>query len=273
MGPKRGRFHDDSHAADYDRRAARSDIRARLTPLLVEALAAARPVRLLDLAAGTGRFTYPVAAALPGASVVALDEAPAMLKVAQERRAEERAGNVALVCGSAEALPFRRDVFDRVFTAFALHHFPKAPAVLEEAARVMRHGGKILVLDPLLPEPEDDLDRRVNRTINEILARATAGSFVHRTASEIERLLAGAGFRDPRTQVRRFSVDQDGFDGIPTGRHWLQIAEGMSREPKEVRERFEERYFRREARGDAVRVSGAFLFGLVAASFESDRKG
>jgi ubiquinone/menaquinone biosynthesis C-methylase UbiE len=273
MGSKPGRFHDPAHAADYDRKAGRSDIRARLTPALVQAVAAAAPARALDLAAGTGRFTYPAATALPKALVVALDEARAMLRVARERGAGEPARNVAWVSGRAEALPFRPGAFDCVFTAFAFHHFAAASAVLGEVARVTRAGGTVLILEPILPEPRDSLDLRVNEAVNEILERATEGGFVHRTANEIERLLAEAGFGLARTEVHPFAIEQDGLDGVPTGRHWLEIAEGIAARPKQVRERFEQRFFRWERRGGVLHVGGTFLFGLVSARREGGGKG
>ena len=50
------RFKDYSHALEYDRKAAKSDIRAQLVPKLVEALDFRGNDYVLDLATGTGRF-------------------------------------------------------------------------------------------------------------------------------------------------------------------------------------------------------------------------
>ncbi|MFQ5539929.1 MAG: hypothetical protein ACE5FB_05965, partial [Candidatus Binatia bacterium] len=53
-------YHSHQHALEFDLRAAKSDIRARLTTLLIEALELKGPERVLDIATGTGRFAQPV---------------------------------------------------------------------------------------------------------------------------------------------------------------------------------------------------------------------
>ena len=60
------------------------------------------------------------------------------------------------------------------------------------------------------------------------------------------------------------AVDQDGTEGIPTGRHWLEVADELERRPAELRERFAERYFRHEKAGDRLHISGGFHYGLIA---------
>ena len=60
------------------------------------------------------------------------------------------------------------------------------------------------------------------------------------------------------------AVDQDGTEGIPTGRHWLEVANELERRPAELRERFAERYFRYEKAGHRFHISGGFHYGLIA---------
>jgi len=117
------RFKDYSHALEYDRKAAKSDIRAQLVPKLVEALDFRGNDYVLDLATGTGRFARPVAQHLRGGKIIGLDEAFAMLRVGQEQKEKEPIPGFLAAAGTAEAFPFRDRVFDRVFTVFALHHF------------------------------------------------------------------------------------------------------------------------------------------------------
>jgi len=54
------------------------------------------------------------------------------------------------------------------------------------------------------------------------------------------------------------------MEGIPTGRHWLEVAEQMQEESPEIKRRFEEKYFRYEKKGDKVHVRGNFVCALVS---------
>lgn len=91
--------------------------------------------RILDLGAGTG-----VAMALFGADqdVVALDPVWSMLS---GNRAQRR------VVGSGEHLPFADNCFDGIWSAFVFRNLASVPKTLEEAARVLRPGGVMVVVD------------------------------------------------------------------------------------------------------------------------------
>ena len=263
MEQKRSHFHDYSHAVEYDRRAERSEIRAQLVPKLVEALELTGHERVLDLATGTGRFARPVAGRLKGGKIVGLDEALAMLRVAREQKEKEPIPGFVAAAGKAEAFPFRSGVFDRAFTVLALHHFAHPSLTAREALRVLKLGGRFAVLDPVVAPKEDSLDEAIHDLINRILRRGHGEHFRYYSLKDIRDLLAAAGFRVARADLHAFPVDQDGMEGIPTGRHWLEIAEQIQRESPELKRRFEERHFRYEKHGDKVRVRGKFYFALV----------
>lgn len=256
-------FHDYSHALDYDRRAAQSDIRAQLAPRLIEALGLKGDESVLDLAAGTGRFARPVAQQLRGGRVFGLDKALAMLRVAEEQRKKEPISRFIPVVGAAQAFPFRAEVFDRAFTVFALHHFSRPSLTIREAGRVLRFGGRFVILDPVVPKAENFLDREVHECINQILRRAHGDEFHYHSLDDMQELLSGAGLRILQAEVHGFFVDQEGTEGIPTGRHWIEVAEQMKKEFPELHRRFEETYFRWEKRGEKVHVQGSFGFGLM----------
>ena len=263
MEQKRSHFHDYSHAVEYDRKAAKSDIRAQLVPRLIEALDFRGNEYLLDLATGTGRFARPVAQHLKGGKIVGLDEALAMLRVAKEQKEEEPIRGFLSTAGSAEAFPFRGGSFDRIFTVFALHHFGNPPLMMREARRVLKPGGRFAILDPVVVTAEDSLDEAIHDLINQILRRAHGDYFHYHSAEDIRDLLTRAGFHVIRTDLHSFSVDQNGMDGIPTGRHWLEIAEQMQDESPELKQRFAEKYFRYEKKGDRTHVQGSFEYALV----------
>lgn len=263
MSSDKNRFSDYSHAVEYDRKAAKSDIRAQLVPRLVEALEFQGHEFVLDLATGTGRFARPVAQHLKGGKIIGLDEALAMLRVAQEQKDKEPIPGFLSTAGSAEAFPFRAGSFERVFTVFALHHFGNPPLMMREARRVLKPGGRFAILDPVVATAEDSLDEAIHDLINQILRRAHGDYFHYHSAEDIRDLFTRAGFHVVRSDLHTYSVDQEGMDGIPTGRHWLEIAEQMQDEPPELKRRFEEKYFRYETKGDRTHVRGGFAYALV----------
>ena len=268
---KETRFHDYTHAVEYDRKAAKSDIRAELAVKLVEALELEGGELVLDLATGTGRFARPVCHHLKGGRVVGVDQAFAMLKVGSEQKGKESIPGYAQVAGNAEALPLCDRTFDRAFVAFAFHHFgaPTSQAV-REIRRILKAGGKFFILDPVLVEPEDTLDKSLNEWINQVFQRTHGENFSFKTASGIAGLLAGESFEIVRSDRHRFSIDQSGMDGIPTGRHWLEVAEELEREPEEVRARFEKSYFVRRKEGDQARIKGQLGYAIICGEKRDD---
>jgi len=124
----KSRFHDHEHAVEFDRRAARSGIRAELEKRLMDILALKGDELVLDLATGTGRFARPVAKRLlKEGRVIGIDQALAMLRVGHEH--EDPIPGYSQTAGDAEALPFKADTFDRAFVSFSLHHFGR-PAMV-----------------------------------------------------------------------------------------------------------------------------------------------
>ncbi len=134
----RNSFRDRQHALEFDLRATRSDIRARLSSLLIEALELKGRERVLDLATGTGRFAQPVCRQLKEGKVVGVDEALAMLGLAREKAQSEPLPSYLQTAGVAQALPFRDSTFDCGFVAFSLHHFSRPSVMMEEVRRVIR---------------------------------------------------------------------------------------------------------------------------------------
>jgi SAM-dependent methyltransferase len=122
--------------------AARYDGGRRLRPADVGAwMAAARPYlpgpggRVLDLGAGTGRFTRALAA-VGGATVVACEPARAM---------RAKCAGHLVVGGTAEAVPFRDRVFDAVWASQVVHHVGDLEAFAGNVRRVLRPDGHLLL--------------------------------------------------------------------------------------------------------------------------------
>jgi demethylmenaquinone methyltransferase / 2-methoxy-6-polyprenyl-1,4-benzoquinol methylase len=120
-------------------------------------MAAVRPgQRVLDLAGGTGdlasRFSR---LAGPGGEVVLCDINASMLHAGRDRLTDEGlVDNLRYVQGNAERLPFPDAHFDLITIAFGLRNVTDKEAALASVRRVLKPGGKLLVLEfshPVVP--------------------------------------------------------------------------------------------------------------------------
>jgi len=98
-----------------------------------------------DLGCGTGQISEALAPFVR--RVVAVDRSRAMLKAARHRLGAHP--NVELRHGALEALPIDDALLDAAALGLVLVHLPDPAAVLREAARVLRPGGRVLVIDLL----------------------------------------------------------------------------------------------------------------------------
>jgi SAM-dependent methyltransferase len=132
--------HDAFVAARFDESEARfkeevpsDDVRLRA---VLSALMPLDGLRVLDLGCGKGRFAAHFKAA--GADIVGLDLSTAMLA---------RATGLDRVRASARRLPFADSTFDAVVAVEVLEHVGAVEPVLREARRVLRPGGRIVIVD------------------------------------------------------------------------------------------------------------------------------
>jgi demethylmenaquinone methyltransferase / 2-methoxy-6-polyprenyl-1,4-benzoquinol methylase len=103
--------------------------------------------RVLDLAGGTGDLARAFARKVgPKGLVVHTDINAQMLQRGRDRLLDEGLSLPTLLC-DAEKLPFADASFDVVTVAFGLRNMTHKDAALAEMARVLRHGGKLLVLE------------------------------------------------------------------------------------------------------------------------------
>ena len=112
--------------------------------------AAARPGHtVLDLAGGTGDLALKFARQVgPKGHVVLADINAAMLEQGRQRLVNAGiAGNLAIAQVNAECLPFAEASFDRVAIAFGLRNVTDKDAALRSMHRVLKPGGKVLILE------------------------------------------------------------------------------------------------------------------------------
>jgi ArsR family transcriptional regulator len=106
-----------------------------------------------DLGAGEGVLTLLLSRY--ARMVTAVDQSPRMLRLVEERAAEAGLGErVRVAEGDLEQLPLPDASFDAVFLSQALHHAGRPGQAVSEAARILRAGGLLVVLDLAAHEQE-----------------------------------------------------------------------------------------------------------------------
>ena len=112
--------------------------------------------KVLDLAGGTGDLTLKFSQ-LVGSSgqVILADINDSMLKVGREKlRDQGVVGNVEYIQANAEELPFNDNTFDLITIAFGLRNVTDKDKALASMYRVLKPGGRLLVLEFSKPEKE-----------------------------------------------------------------------------------------------------------------------
>lgn len=122
-----------------------------------------RRLRVLDIACGTGRFLDFVKQTWPRLPVVGLDLSEAYCRHA--RRHLSRWSRVDLVVGNAESIPAPDNSFDAATCIFTFHELPPHARrnAIRECARVLRPGGRFVLLDSLQRGDMRDYDGVLER--------------------------------------------------------------------------------------------------------------
>jgi ubiquinone/menaquinone biosynthesis C-methylase UbiE len=140
-------------------------MRRQALPPLAEAFAGRdqRKLRLIDIGCGTGRFLDFVKQAWPRLPVLGLDLSEAYINYAGRHLSD--CSRINLVVANAEAIPTRDNSCDAVTSIFLLHELPPGVrrAVIGEAARVLKPGGRLIIMDSLQLGDERDYDGMLER--------------------------------------------------------------------------------------------------------------
>ena len=134
--------------------------------------------QLLDVAGGTGDIAFRFLKRAPAAEAVVLDMTEAMLTEGRKRaEAEAMSSRLNWIVGDAMSLPFESGRFDVYTISFGIRNVTRIEEALSEAYRVLRPGGRLMVLEfSQLPNPAlqwayDRYSYNVIPRMGEIIAR------------------------------------------------------------------------------------------------------
>jgi len=148
------------------------------------------PMVIADLGAGDGSFALLLAQA--ATRLIAVDSSQKMLDVAREHAVRNDVVNAEFRLGDMEELPIDDGAVDLAFFSQSLHHAGRPERAVREAWRILRPGGRIVVLD---------LAKHRFEEARELYADEWLGC----SEVEIESMLSDAGFLDAQASV----VDKD----------------------------------------------------------------
>lgn len=155
---------------------------------------------VLEVAPGPGYFCVELAK-LGAYRVTGVDLSPDMVRIARENAA--RAGVTAeFEQGNAASLPFAADSFDLLVCRAAFKNFAKPVQALHEMHRVLKPGGRALIVDLRRDAPVDEISREVDRmelsAVNRIVTKLTFRFMLLKSAyarEHFEQMLAHTPFR------------------------------------------------------------------------------
>jgi ubiquinone/menaquinone biosynthesis C-methylase UbiE len=165
--------------------------------LVAQRVAKLHPSRILETAAGTGVVTQAMNRAVPDAEIVATDLNPPMLEQAAQRISSPK---VHFEAADALALPFPDSSFDLVVCQFGVMFFPDRVRGNSEAYRVLRAGGRYLLV--IWDRIEHNLaSLQVGREVGSLFPIEAARflervPFGYHDVGQIEQDLLAAGFND-----------------------------------------------------------------------------
>lgn len=134
-------YDNNQHAVYAKARSISGEMLSRWMSVFAEQLPARRPLTILDLGSGTGRFS-PALAATFGGPVHGVEPSDRMRAVAE---AASAAPNVRYVAGEAARIPLPDASVDGVLMFLSFHHVPDKRVAAREIARVLKADGRVLM--------------------------------------------------------------------------------------------------------------------------------
>ena len=166
--------------------------------LLIEMAGVRGTDRVLDVACGPGLVACDIAAIAE--HVTGIDLTPGMIQKARSLQSEKKLQNVDWRVGDVLPLPFDEASFSIVLTRYGFHHFLDPAAVLADMIRVCVPGGRVMVVDVVLPDDKVDAYNRMERLRDPSHVKALS-------SREMARLLDNSGLTYIRTALQKFESE------------------------------------------------------------------
>lgn len=204
-----GVFAEVSHAYDFNNHLHSLWLDQRWRQATVRAARVRRGDAVLDVACGTGDLTAFLTRTEAG-RIVGLDFCPEMLAVARRKVSDPR---VQWVLGDAMNPPFADESFDVVASAFGVRNLTDARTALGQFHRVLRPGGRLLVLDFAGGGPYGRMRGPLQFYVRRVMP-VTAGLVAGKRAAYDYLPVSIASFATPGELSRLMC--ESGFDGVTT---------------------------------------------------------
>ena len=144
----------DNISGKYDllNRILSMGIDVRWRKKVVKSVKKANPKTVLDIATGTGDLAIQIAKSTQ-AQITGFDLSAGMLEVGRKKVTKEKLdGRIEMIQGDAENMPFENNSFDVITVAFGVRNFENLKKGLDEIYRVLKPGGKFIILEFSQPE-------------------------------------------------------------------------------------------------------------------------
>lgn len=178
----------------------------------------------LDIATGAGHAAFTLAK--EAKHVTGIDITENMLTFANQNAKDRGVANVDFRVGDALALDFEADSFDIVTCRVSAHHFSAPQRAVAEMARVLKPGGRVVIVDTISPE-----DPALDTFENAIELLRDASHVRNYRASEWLEMFGSAGLR---AEV----VERSGY--VLDGQSWVQRMNTPATKVAMIRELFAE---------------------------------
>jgi len=159
----------------------------------------APPLVIADLGAGEGTVSQLLARRAK--NVIAVDNSEKMVEFGSELARSHGVSNLEYRLGDLEDLPIERESVDVAFFSQSLHHAQHPPRALAEASRILKPGGRIIILDLVRHHFEE--------------ARVLyADLWLGFTEVELQKMLSETGFRNVTTAVVHRESEAPHFETV-----------------------------------------------------------
>ena len=160
----------------------------------------AEGARVLEVAPGPGYFAIELAKR-GKYKITGLDISKTFVEIAR-KNARKEGVEVDFQHGNASSMPFGDDSFDLIVCRAAFKNFSEPVGALREMRRVLRSGGKAVIIDLRKDTPKEEVDAHIDRmhvgTLNSAFIKLTFRTMLLKrayTREDFERFIAESGFQ------------------------------------------------------------------------------